>query len=337
MSAPGQWARVLGTGLLNQRGGGMMGSAVVADRWAYNGHPAVVLENHRIRAVVLPTIGGKLYMLEDRLRAREWLWQNPRILPAPVLVGSTLDEHWSGGADVFFPTCYPCEVDGVRIPDAGEWWNVPWQQAVHRSDTGVTLELQTGGRILPVEARRLYVLEQEGRSLRLEFRILNVGHTGLSFVLGFHPALAVRPGGRMLLPAGVAQVDETSHETMGALGQRYRWPALEIPDGETIDMSVFRGSDAAVYGAHFLFPDDKRVRWSVVDPDGSTLNLVASEAFQGLWLWQVYGGWRGYHHVAIEPWTSYPITLSRAIEVGTAITIGPREEFMASVTLSVGP
>ncbi len=36
-----------------------------------------------------------------------------------------------------------------------------------------------------------------------------------------------------------------------------------------------------------------------------------------LWMWLVYGGWRGYHHVIVEPWTSYPNTLAGAVREQT--------------------
>ncbi|MDA8346933.1 MAG: hypothetical protein M0Z66_15935 [Thermaerobacter sp.] len=306
-------------------------------RWAYNGLQAVVLENAQLRAVVLPEAGAKLYALEDRAAAREWLWHNPRIAPERSQIGATFDNHWSGGADAFFPTCYPCSVDGVAIPDSGEWWSVPWQPDVHEDATGVTLEMTAGGRVYPVISRRSYRLSHAGRELQLGFHIQNVGHAQLPFLLGFHPALALRPGGRIVLPDGVAQVDETSDGTMGAVGQRYAWPLLETASGPS-DMSCVRGPEVGQFAGHYLFPSGGKIHWSVWDPDGGPgLSLTASPEFTGVWLWQVYGGWRGYHHVALEPWSGYPITLSDAVAQGSARVLAPGEEFTASLTLSLLP
>lgn len=305
------------------------------DRWAYNGLQAVVLENARLRAVVLPEVGAKLYSLEDRVNAREWLWQNPRIAPERTQIGSVFDNHWSGGADAFFPTCYPCTVGDMVIPDSGEWWSVAWRHAVREDAAGVTLELTAGGRVYPVVSRRSFRLDHEGSSLRLGFRVRNVGSARLPFLLGFHPALALKPGGRILLPKGTAQVDESSGGTMGAVGQRYAWPDLQTPEGPA-DMSVVRGPEAGQFAGHYLFPAGGKVDWTARDPGGGPgLALAASSAFRGLWLWQVYGGWRGYHHVAIEPWTGYPITLRDAVAQGGALELGPGEEFEASLSLSL--
>jgi galactose mutarotase-like enzyme len=47
--------------------------------------------------------------------------------------------------------------------------------------------------------------------------------------------------------------------------------------------------------------------------------------FPHAWLWQVYGGWRGHHHVALEPWTSHPMELSAAQASGRARVLQPGE------------
>jgi hypothetical protein len=37
-----------------------------------------------------------------------------------------------------------------------------------------------------------------------------------------------------------------------------------------------------------------------------------------VWLWQVFGGWRGYYHAAMEAWTSWPGALADAVKEGRA-------------------
>lgn len=312
-----------------------MSHARADDLWSYNGLRAVLLENDDLRLMVLPEAGAKLHSLEDRATRREWLWRNPRIAPERAGIGSSFDNHWSGGADAFFPTCYPCSVGDLVIPDSGEWWSVPWRHAVDESPDGVTLTLRADGRVYPVQALRTFTLGHRDRHVRLGFSVRNVGHERLPFLLGFHPALELRAGGRIHLPSGTAQVDETSGGSMGSVGQRYSWPHLELPDGGAADMDVVRPKAAGQYAGHFLFPDSRRAQWAVTDPGGGAgLGLAASEEFTGLWLWQVYGGWRGYHHVALEPWTGHPITLSQAVEAGTALWLEPEAEFTASITLT---
>ena len=42
------------------------------------------------------------------------------------------------------------------------------------------------------------------------------------------------------------------------------------------------------------------------------------ELFPVVWLWLVYGGWRGYYHAIAEPWTGYPSPLAEAVAAGRA-------------------
>src|SRR5437868_12323182 len=44
------------------------------------------------------------------------------------------------------------------------------------------------------------------------------------------------------------------------------------------------------------------------------------ELFPVVWLWMVYGGWRGYYHAIAEPWTGYPSPLAEAVAAGRART-----------------
>ena len=48
--------------------------AVTVTETAADGFPAVAIENDRIRAVILPSLGGRVWELTDRARARQWIW-----------------------------------------------------------------------------------------------------------------------------------------------------------------------------------------------------------------------------------------------------------------------
>ena len=55
------------------------------------------------------------------------------------------------------------------------------------------------------------------------------------------------------------------------------------------------------------------------------------DVFPHAWLWQVYGGWRGHHHVALEAWTSHPMEIGAAVEAGRARVLRPGEELGTEV------
>lgn len=53
-----------------------------------------------------------------------------------------------------------------------------------------------------------------------------------------------------------------------------------------------------------------------------------------LWLWLNFGGYYGYHHIIVEPWTSFPMTLAAAAEAGTSRLLAPGSTFSATITVS---
>lgn len=311
-------------------------TATLDDRWQLSGIPVVVLENRSLRATVAPAVGGKLVGLEHRPSGRQWLWRNDRVELATAAFGAAFDDHWSGGVDVFFPTCYACTWEGARVPDSGEWWSIPWRWQPLDAVGQAGITMRAGGRIWPVVVERTVSLADDGPLLRLAFRIRNVGHAPVPYLLGVHPALAVTPGCRIHLPAGTVRVDEAGGERLGRPGMHYRWPHLTLGDGSVVDVGAVPGPDQGTFAGHFLFPDDPTdLWWAVTDPSLDVgLGLHASSPpFSGIWLWQVYGGWRGYYHLAVEPWSGYPITLETAVEKGGAAWLRPGEEVTARVLL----
>jgi hypothetical protein len=49
----------------------------------------------------------------------------------------------------------------------------------------------------------------------------------------------------------------------------------------------------------------------------------------------VYGGWRGYYHAIMEPWTGYPSPLAEAVAAGRARELAPGTSLETSVTAVV--
>lgn len=311
-----------------------MGRTQYDDHWRLSGFHTAILSNRWLRLVVLPELGGKIWSLEYRPSAHEWLWHNRRIGLERAPFGSSFDDHWAGGADVAFPSCYGSHWDGWTVPELGEWWSIPWGVRYHEDEQSGNLILSAGGRIWPVEVVRTIRLAHDAPVVTCEFDITNVGSQPYPFVMGFHPALSIAPGYRIDLPSGIVQVDEASG-AMGTVGQQYDWPWLTTAEGRR-NMCIIPPRSRGEFGGHFFRPNGSDLWWALTD---STQRIglgmvVPSDQFAGLWLWQVFGGWRGYYHVAIEPWTSYPITLHQAVSAGTAQWLIPGQPYHTSFTIT---
>ena len=302
-------------------------------RWELLGLRAGVLSNRWIRLVVLPELGGKLWSLEYRPLAHEWLWHNPRIQVSRLFLGAPFDENWAGGADLAFPSCHTSHWNDWPVPELGELWSIPWDLRFDEDDEAGTLTLSAGGRIWPITVTRTIRLPHDRPIVELGFEIANIGPEPCPFIMGLHPALAIAPGYRIDLPPGKVRVDEAKGD-MGVADQEYLWPMLPTLNGQR-DMRRIPPQSQGEYGGHFFWPTGPDLWWSVTDQKSKTgIGLVAShEQFEGFWMWQVYGGWRGYYHLALEPWTSYPITLHEGVEAGTAQWLVAGQPYSAQTRL----
>lgn len=314
---------------------------------SWEGFPAVVLENGLISVTVVPAMGGHVASLVDLAADRELLWRNPRLTPRLAPYGAWFDDWWSGGWDEIFPGGDLSELHGEKLPYMGELWCVPWAASTwaspDRSEASVTA---TGlGNISAARFSRRLALRAGQPVLWASYRIENLDVQPLPFTWGVHPAFAVGPDHRIDLPAnGGMEVGVASGPLMGAVGERYAWPALGVaaaepspfaPDG-VHDMSRVLPREAGVFGGHWA--TDLADGWLALTDTAARRGIAIvfdREVFPHAWLWQVYGGWRGHELLAMEPWTSHPQDIGGAVEAGRARRLEPGERLETWVAFAL--
>jgi galactose mutarotase-like enzyme len=290
--------------------------------------PALTLENAAVRATVLPTIGGRVAELVDRAAGRDLLWHNPRRAARPAPYGASFDDWWSGGWDEIFPSGDLGTLHGERLPYMGELWCVPWTADASATGAEASIVTEAFGTIAPARFTRRISIRGNEPVVRLEYRIESLDVRPLPFTWGIHPAFAVTPEHRIDHPGSTMVVGVSSDPSMGVEGSTYRWARLPDPscEGGVRDARRVRAREDAVFGGHWAtgLPSG----WLALTDTATRRGVAVAfdrEVFPDAWLWQVYGGWRGHHHVALEPWTSRPMELEAAIAAGRARELAPGE------------
>jgi Domain of unknown function (DUF5107) len=301
-----------------------------------NGLPAVQFENEWLAISILPEVGAKLYDLIWKPSGRNFLWHNPRISPQRFAIESNFDNYWCGGWDEGFPTCDACEYKGENYPNLGELRAVRWDVlSAGREGGDQVARLSAFAPITPARAEKTVTLSGNSPVVKVRYEITNLGPAAFDFIWGTHPALVPTPHTVLKIPGRSGIVGLASDPGLGTPGQRYSWPMIETPAGKT-DVSRTRGMDANVFCGHYV--TDLEAGWYAVE-DGDTgdgfLLTFPLETCPYLWLWLVYGGWRGYHHVIVEPWTSYPVHLADAVRGGTSRTLDAGQKFEAEVRATI--
>jgi hypothetical protein len=115
-------------------------SVTVSADWKYRELKTVILENERIRAVILPELGTKLWQITYKPAGRDLLWHHPRIPPRIVPLHSVYDDVFFGGWDELYPNDMPEPLGGEPLPDHGEIWALPWEFELLRSGTVSSIE-----------------------------------------------------------------------------------------------------------------------------------------------------------------------------------------------------
>ncbi len=289
------------------------------------------LRNEFLEVTVLPEVGAKIFDLIHRPTGFNFLWHNPRIAPHPYPVDANFDNNWCGGWDDGFPTCEPCVFRGEQYAGLGELRSVKW--TVDESSAEFA-SFSAFGPINPVAARK--ILRLSGPSLEMTYEIKNLGPARIDFLWGTHPAYSVSDKTILHIPARAGIVAAALDPSLGVAGQRYAWPHLETPQG-VVDMSHAMAPRPDLACGHYA--TELSAGWYAVEHPDRAENLLFEfdlRICKQLWMWLTYGGWRGYNVAIIEPWTSYPVTLSDAVEAGTHRHLGPGESFGTSVRATAG-
>ena len=301
-------------------------------RWSLCGIPAVLLESPYLRVTVLPELGGKIYSVVSKADDTELLWHNPRLHPRRAPFGANFDNYFTGGWDHPFPTLNPSGSFPDRIPYLGELWSLPWEITPGKSREGaVTIAVNTV--ILPCRVRCRIQVEPDAPRLTLSYSITNIGWGPVGITWGLHPCLAIEEGTQFRLPATAAKVIQSPGAALGEETATYQWPLVNTASGR-MDMSRAAAPDRRIYGLHQL---ELQEGWFEVERTSGTRARFRfpREIFPILNLWAVYGGWRGIHHAALEPWSTRALSLEQATEMGEETTLLPHQEIRADVHLDV--
>lgn len=293
-------------------------------KFRVNALEVLSLANEHVRVDVIPEIGANISRLQDLKTGREWLW-----VPdgsdgfRPRKEGTPFDEANLGGIDECIPTIAPCHWRGRDLPDHGEAWSERWETdelALARNEISTQVRLP----ISPLRFRRSVSLQ--GRHVSLHYGLENLSDQACEYLWAFHPNFAIARGDRIELPAGCTefQTEVAMGCPLGPRGTHWRWP--EPIKGIRLDRMDFGSYGPA---AIKLFTTPLSTGYAAIrnDETGEMLKLLFDSSLHNtLGVWLTRGGWRGHHHLALEPTNGAPDGLDIAVTDWKRFAIlGPRE------------
>jgi galactose mutarotase-like enzyme len=273
---------------------------------------SIVLENQCLRAVVMPSFGGKIASLMYTQNQFELLFQNPK----PEFTHAPLYADFSKFEACGFDDAFPC-IDGeevdiggkkVRYPDHGEIWTASFDYSLKDEK----LFLSYRSKILDYEYSKTVYLS--GNSLVCEYKIKNIGGISFPCIWTAHCLARYEPDMRFLYPAETKAVemafDSPAPETAG---KKYHFPH-DVVDGENIDFTGLPKTEKG-YARKYYIAD--QIREGYCGYEYPSRNMRAELFFDPallpyLGLWITSGGFRGDYNCAFEPSSGYYDRISRA-------------------------
>ncbi|UQA92223.1 DUF5107 domain-containing protein [Streptomyces halobius] len=248
---------------------------------------ALVIENDRLRATVLPGLGGRVYSLHHKPTDRELLYRNPVLQPAAFALNGAWFSggiEWNIGATGHSTlACAPLHTARVPAPDGGEMLRLwEWERL---SDLPFQVDLW-----LPDGSEFLYV----------GVRVRNPHHetapvywwSNIAVPEGAVPSAVTQAGTRVLAPADAAWY----------FGYERALRRVPVPHADGADRSYpLRSAFPADY--FYDVPEGAR-RWiTALDADGRGLVQTSTDTLRGrkLFLWGSGRAGRRWQQWLTEP------------------------------------
>lgn len=311
--------------------------SATARKSAVSGFEAVTLDNARIRAVVVPSLGGRLWELTDLGRDRQWLWHREGVALAAASPGSVYDEVWAGGWEELFPNDAPGRFGGRELLDHGEWWTAPWSVAEVSDGAEAVVRLVTETRLTRARCSKEYRLGSGADTLYVSYGVESLEPEPFHYLFKVHLPIALTPACRLAAPGGrVTAVDPAFGTLLPGPGP-YSWPFARGMRGAEADLR--RVPEPSSGAREFVYVSDLPAGWCGVDDvqRGAAFRLrfdLGDLPF--LWLFLAYGGWRGCYTAVLEPCTNMPKDLAEAVRSGRSASLVPGGRFETRVAVTLG-
>lgn len=302
---------------------------------ALHGLRSIEIENEKLRLIILPEAGAKVWQIRYKPLAVDVLWNNPSLPVSQQPLYASYDDTWSGGWDELFPNDEAAELLGYSLPDHGELWTGEWQ-AEHVDAPGWSgLRLRYNTPVSHFLVEKTLILRPSNSVLEARYKLTNHGKDEFPFLFKLHPAFAVSANHRIDFPPMTVRREPDFAGTLGSAPLVFPWPEAHVVENVRDLRQVPDEHSGAV---HFFYGTELAGGWCGVTNRATGLAAALRfdpEVFSSCWLFATHGGWRDLNVAVLEPATGYPFNMRAMIDGGKARRLAPGETLETSVLFSV--
>jgi galactose mutarotase-like enzyme len=315
------------------------------DELTYRGLRVLVLENELLRVSLLLDQGTDIFEFLHKPSDTDFMWRSPlgvrqpgAFAPSSYLPGGAFMEYYEGGWQELFPQGGGlCQYQGSELGQHGEVWGLPWKHTV-LEDTPEVISVKTWVRTVrtPFLLEKTLTMRRGAAVLEIEETATNEGRVPMDLMWGHHPAFGppfLDESCRVYAAAARVYADENRGDrSRWEPGTYFPWPVGPGVKGEPVDASLITPPEQGV--SDMLFLTDLREGWYGITNHRREVGFGMSwdlATFPHIWYWLSLGGTQGWpsfgreYVAALEPFSSYPGTLTEVIKWGNQMVMQPGE------------
>ncbi|MGE0172617.1 MAG: DUF4432 family protein [Oligoflexales bacterium] len=298
----------------------------------------ITLSNDLLKVVVRPEIGGRVDDIVHLPTERNWLWHPAYYEPGVVSqrhLGQTesFDEFWGGGWDEMFPSDATEKIDEWSLPDHGDLWRRPWEiKSVNTRSATMTCKCQS----VDVNVEKTVALHPTSASMDITYRFKNNEKKTLPFLFKLHPAIAIEVGDEFLMPTCQIEPVALGFSKIIGLDRKTTFPSGYDTDGQGVSIARARPYDGE--SREFVYASNLSDGWCAIYNQRTAKKLVLrfdTKDLPFVWLFQSFGGFNGHYVAMLEPATTMPYSISKAMEQNTCARLEPGETKVYEISASI--
>lgn len=324
----------------------------VNDELVYRGVRVMVVENELIRVGILLDQGTDIYEFVHKPTDTDFMWRSPNgvraagsHLPSSYSPGGSFLEYYEGGWQELVPQGGgKCNYRGAELGQHGEVFGLPWRHQVLVDEPEcVSVKTWVRTRRTPFLLEKTLTVRSGRPVLEIAETLTNEGQVAMDLMWGHHPAFGppfLDDSCVLYAPANEVYCDANGEDPARfAPGQRFPWPVGQGLNGEPVDVSRITPPEDRV--SDMLFLTNLSEGWYGLTNHRRGVGFGMSfdtQVFRHLWYWLSLGGtlgapsWGRNYVCAVEPFSSYPGTLTEVMKQGQHLTMQPGEQLSTWLT-----
>ena len=298
--------------------------------------PALTLENDVLRAIILPSLGGKVASLYQKNKEFELLFQNKEDSYRKPSIYAPFAEFDAAGFDDAFPSIDEGQIKygdkEICYPDHGEIWSAVFDCKLDREK----VHLDYYSVLLDYHYKKTFHLA--GNRLVATYQIINSGHTTFPHIWALHCLIRCEEDMELFFPRGTQEVvNVLDSKFLGKPGKTHPYPLTHSINGEIVHLNKVLPRSAKNLEKYYVKGPVQEGQCGAYYPT-KNVNFTLyfdKEKLPYLGFWVTEGGFRGDYNCALEPANGYYDSITTAKREGALSFLKPGEELNFTVQLEV--